>query len=271
MKHIGITGHRGSGKNTTAYLLGNILERMRKGHSKELIEDAFPIWCDEIRRDGNAIYDCCLYFVYFDEFGDMPKSMVSQLLGIDMGMLDNDFMKDHMYVNLKDFTLHRDVTTDVVTSEQYLSLVKIDKPKLIRRVKHDSFMLLREFMKMFSVDIMQRVFGTNVWLKSRVRMGEQYGEVSDGWRIFTDVKVADELLYIKDKNGVIIKVQRPVNRKKDAGISNVEDMNVDYTITITTDISDMFEDLYKIAKDIYENKDTKIHYGQDSGVLPCSD
>ena len=86
-----------------------------------------------------------------------------------------------------------------------------------------------------------------------------------------DVKVADELLYIKDKNGVIIKVQRPVNRKKDAGISNVEDMNVDYTITITTDISDMFEDLYKIAKDIYENKDTKIHYGQDSGVLPCSD
>jgi hypothetical protein len=180
-------------------------------------------------------------------------------------------MKDHMYVNLKDFTLHRDVTTDVVTSEQYLSLVKIDKPKLIRRVKHDSYMTLREFMKMFSVDIMQRVFGTNVWLKSRVRMGEQYGEVSDGWRIFTDVKVADELLYIKDKNGVIIKVQRPVNRKKDAGISNVEDMNVDYTITITTDISDMFEDLYKIAKDIYENKDTKIHYGQDSGVLPCSD
>jgi hypothetical protein len=132
-------------------------------------------------------------------------------------------------------------------------------------------MTLREFVKMFSVDIMQRIFGTNVWLKSRLRQNEQYGEVEDGWRIFTDVKVADELLYIKDKNGVIIKVQRPVNRKKDAGISNVEDMNVDYTITITTDISDMFEDLYKIAKDIYENKDTKIHYGQDSGVLPCSD
>ena len=271
MKHIGITGHRGSGKNTTAYLLGNILERLRKGQSKELIEDSFPVWCETIRKDNNAIYDTSLYYVYFDEFGELPKSMVAQLLGIDMGILDNDFMKDHMYVNLKDFTLHRDVNTDVVTSEQYLATVNLDKPKLIRRIKNDSYMALREFMKMFSMDIMQRVFGTNVWLKSRVRMGEQYGEVSDGWRIFPDVKVVDELLYIKDKGGVIIKVQRPVNRKRDAGISNVENIDVDYTITITTDISDMFEDLYKIAKDIYEDKDNKIHYIQDSGVLPGSD
>lgn len=252
MKHIGITGHRGSGKNTTAYLLGNILERMRKGHSKELIEESFPIWCDEIRRDGNAIYDCCLYFVYFDEFGDMPKSMVSQLLGIDMGMLDNDFMKDHMYVNLKDFTLHKELEP-TVTSEEYLNSIPFGKPKLIRRINTDSYMNLREFVKMFSVDIMQHVFGTNVWLKARSRQLEQYGEVEDGWRIFTDVKRGDELLYIKDKNGVIIKVQRPVNRKKDNGISNIDEVDVDYTITITTDISDMFDDFYEIAKNIYDN------------------
>jgi hypothetical protein len=267
MKYIGITGHRGSGKNTTAYLLGNILERMRRGQSKESIEMVFPKWCETIRKDNNAIYDTSLYYVYFDEFGELPKSMVAQLLGIDMGILDNDFMKDHMYVNLKDFTLHRDVTTDVVTSEQHISMVNIYKPKHIQKV----YMTLREFVKMFSVDIMQRIFGTNVWLKSRLRQNEQYGEVEDGWRIFTDVKLGDELLYIKDKNGVVIEVNRPVNRKNDNGISNIEGVDVDYTITIMTDISEMFEDLYKIAKDIYEDKDTKIHYGQDCGLLSCSD
>ena len=228
----------------------------------------FPKWCESIRKDNNAIYDTSLYYVYFDEFGELPKSMVAQLLGIDMGILDNDFMKDHMYVNLKDFTIHRDIENgNVVTPTEYISMVNIYKPKQIQKV----YMSLREFTKMFSVDIMQRIFGTNVWLKSRVRMNEQYGEVDDGWRIFTDVKLGDELLYIKDKNGVIIEVSRPVNRKKDNGISNIEGIEVDYTITIMTDISDMFEDLYKIAKDIYEDKNDKVHYRQDCGVLSCSD
>jgi hypothetical protein len=268
MKYIGITGHRGSGKNTTAYLLGNILERLRRGQSKEMIELVYPEWCEEIKKDCNAIYDSRLYFVYFDEFGEIPKSMVSQLLGIDMGMLDNDFMKDHIYVNLKDFTIHKDIENCiVVTSAEYITMVNVEKPKQIRNV----YMTLREFTKMFSVDIMQKLFGTNVWLKSRHRQNEQYGEVEDGWRIFTDVKIGDELLYIKDKNGVIIEVNRPVNRKKDNGISNIKGVNVDYNITIMTDISEMFEDLYKIAKDIYEDKDNKIHYGQDCGILSSSD
>jgi hypothetical protein len=269
MKYIGITGHRGSGKNTTAYLLGNILERIRRGQSKESIEIVFPKWCETIRKDNNAIYDTSLYFVYFDEFGELPKSMVSQLLGIDMGILDNDFMKDNMYVNLKDFTLHRDVVENVVDSAEVLSYVNKGKTQLV--MNRNRYISLREFVKMFSVDIMQKIFGTNVWLKSRHRQNEQYGEVEDGWRIFTDVKIGDELLYIKDKNGVIIEVNRPVNRKKDNGISNIKGVNVDYNITIMTDISEMFEDLYKIAKDIYEDKDNKIHYGQDCGILSSSD
>ena len=81
---------------------------------------------------------------------------------------------------------------------------------------------------------------------------QQYGEVEDGWRIFTDVKRGDELLYIKDKNGVVIQVQRPTKRKKDKGISNIDGVDVDYTITIKTDISDMFDEFYDIAKSIYE-------------------
>lgn len=252
MKYIGITGHRGAGKNTTAFLLGNILERMRKGQTKETIMECYPLWCETIKTTKYALYDCCLHYIYFDEFGEYPKSMVAHLLGVDMSILDDDFMKDNMYVNLKDFTLHKELEP-TVTSEEYLNSIPFGKPKLIRRINTDSYMNLREFVKMFSVDIMQHVFGTNVWLKSRSRQLEQYGEVEDGWRIFTDVKRGDELLYIKDKNGVIIKVQRPINRKKDNGISNIDDVDVDYTVTITTDISDMFDDFYEIAKDIYDN------------------
>ena len=252
MNYIGITGHRGSGKNSTAYLLGNILERMRRGQSKDEIESCYSEWCEEIKLSDTTIYDSCLHYVYFDEFGELPKSMVAQLLGVDMSLFDNDFMKDHMYVNLKDFTLHKDVSENIVTSNEYLNSIQRDKPRLIRRLVTENYMNLREFIKMFSVDIMQGVFGTNVWLKSRIRIKDQYGEVDGGWRIFTDAKRADELLYIMDNGGTIIKVQRQVNRKKDNGISNIEGVDADYTVTITTDIEDMFEDIYNIAKDIYD-------------------
>ena len=44
MKYIGITGHRGSGKTSTAYLIGNILDCLKHGHSKEAIEMYYTDW-----------------------------------------------------------------------------------------------------------------------------------------------------------------------------------------------------------------------------------
>lgn len=254
MVHIGISGHRGSGKTSVAFILGCFLEYMKRGHNEEQLKGEFNNWCDNIKNNGtNAIYDACWNYVYFDEFGEIPKSFVAQLLGIDMSVLDSDTLKDTMYVNMKDFKLSADVDTNkIVTPEQYLSSVPHDKPKLIRRLKTDSYMNLRDFMKMFSVDIMQRIFGTNVWIKTRVRGNEQYGEVEDGWRIFSDVKIGDELLYIREKEGIVIKVQRPTHKKKNNGITNIEDASVDYNVVINSDISEMFDELYKIAKEIYE-------------------
>ena len=43
MKYIGITGHRGSGKTSTAYLLGNILDCLRSGCSRESIKQVVGI------------------------------------------------------------------------------------------------------------------------------------------------------------------------------------------------------------------------------------
>lgn len=254
MKYIGITGHRGSGKATVAFLVGNILEHLRKNSDYDEIKDNFSIWCEQIKNNNNILHDTMLYYVYFDEFGDVPKSFVSQLLGIDMHILDSDTLKDTMYVNLKDFSLSADVDKEsIVTPDDYMESVPQNKPKLIRRLKTDTYMNLRDFMKMFSVDIMQRFFGTNVWIKSMVRYKDKYGEVDTGWRIFSDVKLGDEYQYIKTNDGVVINVQRPSNKKKERGINNIEQSDVwDYNVFIESDVSEMFDELYKIAKDIYE-------------------
>lgn len=252
MQFIGITGHRGSGKTSVAYLIGNTLEKLRKGCNRDEIYAYYESWCENIEQNCNAIYDCPLYYVYFDEFGDMPKSFVAQLLSIDMSVLDNDTMKDNMYVNLKDFKLYTyDKSFDVIESKSVLE--RFLNPS--NRKWKDSYISLRDFVKCVSIDIMQKFFGTDVWLKTRKVSDAKFGEVEDGWRVFSDVKTKDEVDYIKEKNGILIRTLNSKTRKSDKGIRNIDSedyRNLDYTIVTEGKLIDLFDSIYNISKEIYD-------------------
>ena len=242
---IGITGHRGSGKTSIGYLLGNILNSIRRHHTKEEIFEDYKTWCTTIKQNNNAIYDCCLDYIYFDEFGEMPKSFVAQLLGIDMSVLDNDTLKDTMYVNMSNFKLYvYDESIKVINAEGILS-----KPP---RKWKDTYISLREFVKVFSIDIMQRFFGGDVWLKSRIVNEEKWNQFIDGWKLFTDVKTKEEINYIKDNNGIIIRTIRPSNRKKNEGITDTQNVDSDFIINTEGQLIDLFDKIYELAIKIYE-------------------
>jgi hypothetical protein len=249
MQYIGIVGHRGSGKTSTAYLLGNMLELIKMGYSKDNLKLYYKEWCETINNDQNAIYDCALNYIYFDEFGEMPKSFVAQLLSIDMSVLDSDIMKDTMYVNLLDFRLY--------SLEDNFTIVDSDWLLKNRAVKYTGkepvYMQLREFVKCFSIDIMQKYFGSNVWLKVLRVNDSKWNEPEGGWRIFSDIKTIDEIDYIKEKNGVLICTRRPSKRKSKKGITNIEECNPDYVIDTTGELVDLFGSIYEIAEKIYKN------------------
>lgn len=247
MKYIGITGHRGSGKTSTAYLLGNILDCLKHGHSKEAIRMYYTDWCSKIKNNQNAIYDCALDYIYFDEFGEMPKSFVAQLLSIDMSVLDNDTMKDTMYVNLSDFKLYSREDHFCVVDSNWLLLNKSDNC-----FGESAYMPLREFVKCFSIDIMQNIFGSNVWLKVLKVNDSKWNEPDSGWRVFSDVKTIDEIEYIKNKQGVLIRTKQPSNKKSKKGITNIENCNPDYIIDTSGELIDLFDSIYEIAIDIFE-------------------
>ena len=247
MKYIGITGHRGSGKTSTAYLLGNILDCLKHGHSKEAIKMHYTDWCGKIKNNQNAIYDCALDYIYFDEFGEMPKSFVAQLLSIDMSVLDNDTMKDTMYVNLSDFKLYSQEDHFCIIDSNWLLLNKSDTC-----LGEPVYMQLREFVKCFSIDIMQKYFGSNVWLKVLKVNDSKWNEPDSGWRVFSDVKTIDEIEYIKNKQGVLIRTKHPSNKKSKKGITNIETCNPDYIIDTSGELIDLFDNIYDIAVDIFE-------------------
>jgi hypothetical protein len=242
---IGITGHRGSGKTSIGYLLGNILNSISRRHTKEEIFEDYKNWCVTIKQNNNAMYDCCLDYIYFDEFGEMPKSFVAQLLAIDISVLDNDTLKDTMYVNMGNFKLYAyDESMKIINAEGVLS-------KPAKKWK-DTYISLREFIKVFSIDIMQRFFGSDVWLKSRRVNEEKWNDFIDGWKLFTDVKTKEEINYIKDNNGIIIRTIRPTNRKKNEGITNTQDVDSDFIINTEGQLIDLFDKIYELAIKIYE-------------------
>ena len=159
-----------------------------------------------------------------------------------------NYMKDNLYINLKDFSKHTDKADIAITADEYMAHV----PTTPKKVSKDIYMSLREFIEFFSVDIMQRYFGSNVWVKMLNLAREKYGELEDGWRIFADVKFDFELQYIKDNNGIVIGTKRPSKKKKTTKVSNKIDASMDYTINTEGELETLFEPIYEIAKDIYD-------------------
>lgn len=253
MKYIGITGHRGSGKTSVAYLLGNILNMLKEKHTKQDIYDSYLYWCDLIKKNNNIIYDCDLKYIYFDEFGEMPKAFTAQLLSIDIDLLDSEFMKDNMYVNMKDFKLHNYDPSHIIMNHKEL----LECAETTKKWK-DVYVSLRDFITYFSIDIMKTYFGNNVWLKTRIVNDNKYGTPDNGWKIFSDTKTVEEIKYIKDKEGIIIRTLRPSNKKNNAGITDIaDDSTSDYVIITEGELIDLFDKLFEIANNIFENeKDT---------------
>ena len=244
MKYIGITGHRGSGKTSVGYLMGNTINAILKGHNQDEIKELFNTWCDDIKRTKNAIYDCTLDYVYFDSFGEMPKAFVAQLLSIDMSILDSEIMRDNMYVNMRDFRLYNyDPSFKVITPEDILN-------NTAKRWK-DCYITLRDFTNCLSLTIMQRFFGADVWLKSLIVNDEKWCYANDNvWTIFLDVKTKEELKYIHDKNGIVIKTVRPSHKKSNSGIVDADSEDAHFIINTEGQLVELFDSIYDVAEKI---------------------
>lgn len=248
MNYIGVTGHRGSGKTSVSFLLGNILDNLEKGLSKDEIYENYKIWCEELIDNDNIIRNAVLDNVYFDEFGDMPKAFVSNLLSIDMNMLYNDVLKDKMFVNMKDFKLYpRDKVLKVLTANELVEYTKSHSPKKWE----DIYISLRNFAEYLSVNIMQKTFGSDVWVKTRRQNDLLYGEIDVKYTVFSDIKTTEEINYIKEKNGILIRTINKSKKKSNRGIVNTDNIDVDFIINTDKDLIDLFEEILKISIEIY--------------------
>lgn len=255
-KLVGIRGHRGAGKESVAFLLASTLEFIDESERLEINKESDYkkhfniIYNDAVKKfvddKDKAFADADFKHVYLDAFGDAPKAMVQQLLGCDYKYIWEDYWKDHAVVDLNTFDIKEvdELPDGLITVDDLIDGFGIGE------------MSIRDFILYFGINVMQKYFGRDVWVKSTAqndRRNEEYFE--DGIRIYTDIKAPTELSYLIDKQAVIINVERRGYKKKGGLDLLKDDKRWNYNIKIKgNDLMSIKDDILKIAEDIYYGK-----------------
>jgi len=265
-KYIGIRGHRGAGKNTFSYLLGTAIDFYMKNKSFDGFESVYNQAVERVVCDEDFIEEAEFKHVYFESFADTAKVLLSQIIGMPVRFMYDDWCKDSVIIDLKDFSFQQAKDklelsamvkeNTVLEAEQ---LKKIVDESSIDTYEGPIHITLRELIAYFSRYVMQKSFGSNVWIKSLKvnKLDSEFFLAPNGktvYRIFTDCKFSTEISYIVNNSGTIIKVNRADNVKSDTQISAElkNDDRFDYEINFDGDLNnpETFEQIKTITKQI---------------------
>lgn len=256
MKYIGIRGHRGVGKKSFAVLLSNTIDTICQHgeNSRAEFDSHWDGWVDEIMANPDIIPEDLMEtkYTYVDSFGDIPKTFISLMLGIDSYLLDNNEYKDTHAVNLKDLSvcLLSDVTGNIYNDSDMYRHFNAGNRQVIGT---DAYITVRNFITYFGIQVMQQYFGKHVWinvLKANASLFNNIFDEDTSYKIYYDVKTSSELDYIDSLNGLIINLIRPENKKR-RGVEDLhEDDRCDFQVTIEGDLNSTKEDIWGIANEI---------------------
>lgn len=157
-------------------------------------------------------------------FADALKDQISLLLGIPKSNLYDEHYKKSIFINKNDLSVCMDG---------------------FKKSNREDYWTLREFMQYFGTDVMQKAFGKNVWIN---KVNNKIIKDNTTYAIITDVRFKSEYDYVKNNNGIIIKVINPNLESTDAHISenDLNDVEPDYYVN-----NDWENNPNEIDKEVY--------------------
>jgi hypothetical protein len=247
--YIGVRGHRGAGKPTISYLLAGTIDwYLRYRSFDEAFEEFYASLVREIVENPDDFLNSRVFdYVYLESFSDTQRVICSMILGIDIDHFYNEHSKDHLKVCLNNLEVSEVSDTDrLVTAEEKMDGLAGDT------------MTLREFCSYFSLG-MQYLVSDNIWINSleNSRSIYEHGNSHTLYKIFYDVKLPNEVTYIVERGGYIVKALRPGHQKGSTSLSSKldSDNRVDFEVMIDgDDMMSCKQDLMEITQIIVEGK-----------------
>lgn len=260
-KYIGIRGHRGSGKISIAYLIANTIEYLMDFKNVgDDFDNLYKSWCNELMNDEqNAVYNIDAPHVYLESFGDLPKMLTEMLTNIPHEYIYSDYYKDHIFINVRTMK-YIEMNDDEICNFGHDLWKSQDLINFVEEYGFGEFesywISLREFI-LYYAKTTSKYLGNDIWVKlmrvSEERdnaMQERYNIFGKGdkYKLFVDLKAVSEVTYVKERNGFIIKINRPQNIKE-KGFDNLEnDTRYDYELNIEGSLYDLKDKIIEIAK-----------------------
>ena len=225
MKYIGITGKRGSGRQTLAWLLGQTLQCMDK-LSFEEYQQKFKAWTDAVKKSKDCIGSSNYYVL--ESFGgiilDSIRLTIPALYELDLSQ------------ESPDLSLSFDVDSLTVG---------------------EGDLTVRQFIIQYADRVLKGNFGRKFW----VNIAEQWAhqKEQDEYRteqyiIYWDVKTDEEAEYIKRHNGVYIQVSCP-ERLRSGGYNTIKSTKPDYKIRLHEDFVDDCQQIWDLAHSLSSDFD----------------
>lgn len=244
-KYIGIRGHRGAGKNTISYLLAVALDHYTRNNSWDDFEQVYNEAVERVLEDENFLDESEFKNIFFESFADTAKVVLNQITGIPTDWMYDDWHKEAVIFDLKDFSFESAKDKLMLTSLKekrrlYTADELAEKVKEIDVFKKEEhiYLTLRELIAYFSKYVMQAFFGRDVWIKSlennKWETERFYASNKTVYKIFIDCKFPSEISYIYKNKGCIIKINRDNNMKSCTNISSElkDDDRFDYEINL---------------------------------------
>lgn len=259
MNYIGIRGYISNHRDLIPYIIGNTINYIILKKT-DPDQNTMNKWINEITENENIIHEISLDNIYFESFGDTVKTFVALLLGCDQTYLYNDYYKDHILIDLSNFKyeVYDEFPSDIIIVDNKTLITNMLKKGNPDYQMSKFYITLRDFILYFGHDVMKRFLGVDVWIKSLNASGNLFTNIFDDkkYKFFKDVKTSSEITYIKEHNGVIIKINnKDVKRKKSMDILS-SDKRYDYLIEIPSNIYDIYNQIITISNKI-------LKYGEE--------
>lgn len=182
--------------------------------------------------------------VYIESFTNSPKTILSQIINIEPKYFDYPF-NEKICINLKTFETKKitSKTNNLINSNYLISMIipKLENTDInnysFTTFQNDWWMSLKEFLKYFGIFMCQSFLGQNIWIKSLIRnQNNQWDEfgITNGFKIYNDVRFESEENYILDNDGTIIELE-----SGDEYEMTIEDKKIRFTINSKSIIKDM--------------------------------
>lgn len=220
MKYIGITGKRGSGRETLAWLLGQTLQCKDK-LTFEDYQERFKNWTDAVKESKSCIGSSNYYIL--ESFGgiilDNIRLTIPCLRDLDLSQesadLERPFDVDTLTVGSGDITVG-------------------------------------DFIILYADKTLKTKFGQRFWVniaEQWVQRTEEDPYSTEQYIIYWDVKTDAEAEYIKKHGGTLIHVTCP-ERLRRGGYNTIKSMEPDIRIRLHKDFVEDCEQIWNLAQSL---------------------